>query len=116
MIFCYHSSYSLVSTLRSFKTKTTSGVIYRLLQHLDGITPSERVKLPPLPPPPPGSVCETCETTDESENEDFQPHIGSEHKHIRMREKMEEEKSTTIESRRLWLLRRIKQCDQAKKV
>lgn len=90
--------------------------IHRNGQHLDGITPSERVKLPPLPPPPTGSVCETSETTDESENEDFQPHIGSsEHKHIRLREKMEEEKSTTIESRRLWLLRRIKQCDQVKK-
>jgi len=92
-------------------------------QHLDGVTPRERAQLPPLAPPVGQSAASSsvCETTDESENEedDFQVKMGhrhdhAEHKQIRAREKAEEEKSTIIESRRIWLLRRIQQCDKQK--
>ena len=86
------------------------------MKHLDGVTPKERAQLPPLAPPPHQPSSSVCETTDESENEeDFQVKFQSD-KQIRAREKAEEEKSTTIESRRIWLLRRIQQCDKQKMV
>ena len=65
-----------------------------------------------------GSDSETVET-DESDIEEvgfLNDKIGYEQRKIRLREKIEEEKSRKIESRRTWLLRQIQTCKNKRKV
>ena len=57
--------------------------------------------------------------TDESDIEEvgfLNDKIGFEQRKIRLREKIEEEKSRKIESRRTWLLRQIQNCKRKRKV
>ena len=65
---------------------------------MPNVTPQERSQLPPEEPKE--STVTTADTTDESEGEEDE----------------EIEEDSTLEARRLWLLRRIQQCDQAKTV
>lgn len=83
-------------------------------RHIPGVTEYERNLLLPVA----DSLADTgndTPDTDESDIEDIgflNDKIGSEQRRIRLREKLEEEKSRKIESRRTWLLKQIQNCEK----